>query len=220
MDDLQRQIEPMAARGRTVSSSAAQSPSRRDINADISRLVGSNLRQARKKVSYSLDKLAQISGVSRAMLGQIETAKSVPTVTVLWHVAQALGIEIAELMAQPPAPDIAVVRAQDVPADSKRQLAFSQRAIAAGIERAPHTIYELRLAAGHAQELPTQLTAGAITLVVSRGVLSIQIGSQTTVTLNERDAATFDGRVPQILTNHGKTNTIAYLYVPSQRPPN
>lgn len=46
---------------------------------DVPAIVGSNLRRLRKAQGFSLERLAELSGVSRAMLGQIETAYLVVT---------------------------------------------------------------------------------------------------------------------------------------------
>jgi DNA-binding XRE family transcriptional regulator len=47
---------------------------------ELSIIVGSNLRRLRRRQGHSLERLAQLSGVSRAMLGQIETGK--PTINL------------------------------------------------------------------------------------------------------------------------------------------
>lgn len=60
-------------------------------------LLGRNLRRLRIRQGLSLERLARLSGVSRAMLGQIELGRSVPTVTVLWKVARALDVSFAAL---------------------------------------------------------------------------------------------------------------------------
>ncbi|MGD9591767.1 MAG: helix-turn-helix domain-containing protein [Candidatus Berkiella sp.] len=54
-----------------------------DINSQISTTLKS-LRQAR---GWSLDKAAQETGVSKAMLGQIERGESSPTIATLWKIA-------------------------------------------------------------------------------------------------------------------------------------
>ena len=66
---------------------------------DVPAIVGTNLKRLRKAQGHSLERLAELSGVSRAMLGQIETGKSVPTVSLLWKVADALGVPVTELIA-------------------------------------------------------------------------------------------------------------------------
>ena len=46
----------------------------------------------------SLEDLSGKSGVSRAMLSQIETLKTNPTIAVLWKIASGLGMSFAELL--------------------------------------------------------------------------------------------------------------------------
>src|SRR6185503_14817644 len=61
-------------------------------STDLAPVVGSNLRRLRTRRGLSLERLAQISGVSRAMLGQIELGQSAPTINVLWKIARALEV--------------------------------------------------------------------------------------------------------------------------------
>lgn len=62
--------------------------------------VAANLRRLRTKRGLSLERLAQRSGASRAMLSQIELERSAPTVTSLWKVAQALDVTFSALIAE------------------------------------------------------------------------------------------------------------------------
>lgn len=71
---------------------------RRDATG-IQRRVGHNLRRLRHQSAWSLQRLAAESGVSRAMLGQIELGQSAPTITVLWCIAQALGVQLQDFLA-------------------------------------------------------------------------------------------------------------------------
>ena len=49
--------------------------------------IGGQLRLARKAKSWSLDKASHFTGVSKAMLGQIERGESSPTIAKLWDIA-------------------------------------------------------------------------------------------------------------------------------------
>lgn len=49
--------------------------------------VGDRLREIRKRRNMTLDDVADVTGVSKPMLGQIERGQSVPTVTTLWKIA-------------------------------------------------------------------------------------------------------------------------------------
>src|SRR5262245_47190505 len=67
-------------------------------SADLAPVVGANLRRLRVQRGLSLEKLAQSSGVSRAMLGQIELGRSAPTINVLWKIARALDVTFSALI--------------------------------------------------------------------------------------------------------------------------
>jgi XRE family transcriptional regulator, regulator of sulfur utilization len=61
-------------------------------------VIGKNIQAFRKKLQYTLDVLAEKSGVSKAMLSQIESDKVNPTIATVWKIAQGLGVEINELL--------------------------------------------------------------------------------------------------------------------------
>lgn len=57
----------------------------------------------RKKVAWSLDRAARETGVSKAMLGQIERQESSPTIDTLWKIATGFSVSLSSLLE--PAPD-------------------------------------------------------------------------------------------------------------------
>ena len=67
------------------SSAAASSSAEPEEATDLAPVVGANLRRLRTKRGLSLEKLSQLSGVSRAMLGQIELGQSAPTINVPYY---------------------------------------------------------------------------------------------------------------------------------------
>jgi len=60
--------------------------------------VSNNLKQIRKAKGWSLDKTAKATGVSKAMLGQIERGESSPTVTKLWQIASGLEVSFSSFI--------------------------------------------------------------------------------------------------------------------------
>lgn len=60
--------------------------------------VGKNLKHMRKERHLSLDKLAEATGVSKAMLGQIERGESSPTLNTLWKLATGLKVSFSSLI--------------------------------------------------------------------------------------------------------------------------
>src|SRR5260221_11991302 len=73
-------------------------PAARDSSSDLTPVVGANLRRLRVKRGLSLERLARASGVSRAMLSQIELGQSTPTINLLWKIACALGVTFSTLI--------------------------------------------------------------------------------------------------------------------------
>ncbi|RKX79751.1 MAG: XRE family transcriptional regulator [Spirochaetes bacterium] len=59
--------------------------------------VGKNIQKIRKNHKMTLDVLAEKSGVSKAMLSQIESEKVNPTIATIWKIAQGLDVEINAL---------------------------------------------------------------------------------------------------------------------------
>jgi len=61
-------------------------------------IVAANLKKLREERKLSLDNVAQLTGVSKSMLGQIERGESNPTVTTVWKIANGFKISFTELI--------------------------------------------------------------------------------------------------------------------------
>jgi transcriptional regulator with XRE-family HTH domain len=66
--------------------------------------VGRNIQRIRKQQQLTLGVLAERSGVSKAMLSQIESEKVNPTVATVWKIARGLEVELDELLKGAEAP--------------------------------------------------------------------------------------------------------------------
>src|SRR6059058_1253462 len=93
--------------------SAPPSPPASVAGGDLTTVVGDNLRKLRAQRGLSLEKLAQQSGVSRAMLGQIELGQSAPTINVLWKIAAGLGVTFSALLTAQPRSGPRVLRGKE-----------------------------------------------------------------------------------------------------------
>lgn len=70
---------------------------------DINPLIAANLKKIREEKKLSLDKLSELTGISKSMLAQIERGKSNPTITTLSKIAFGLKIQITTLITTPKA---------------------------------------------------------------------------------------------------------------------
>jgi len=68
---------------------------------DITQLVARNLKKIREEKKLSLDRLAELTGVSKSMLGQIERGESSPTISIVWKIASGLKISFTSLLDEP-----------------------------------------------------------------------------------------------------------------------
>jgi len=63
--------------------------------------IAANLRDIRNDRKLSLDQLAELTGVSKSMLRQIETGKSSPTIATIWKIANGLRVSFTALLRKP-----------------------------------------------------------------------------------------------------------------------
>jgi transcriptional regulator with XRE-family HTH domain len=59
---------------------------------NIAQHLAATLKTLRQQRGWSLSRLAEETGVSKAMLGQIERNESSPTVATLWKIATGLNV--------------------------------------------------------------------------------------------------------------------------------
>lgn len=146
------------------------------------------------------------------MLGQIETAKSVPTVTVIWRIADALGIAISALISTPEPEPAAVVRALD-------------RTNAVGaihpLWPADHgdepRLFEIRLLPGQSAPHASQAMPQRASLVVAKGRIRVEFETRHAIDLDEGDAAFYDAQQPALIVNGGCDVALAYLALSLKR---
>ena len=61
-------------------------------------LVSDNLKRIREERNLSLDKMAEMTAVSKSMLRQIEIGQSTPTIKTIWKIANGLHIPLTALL--------------------------------------------------------------------------------------------------------------------------
>ncbi len=67
----------------------------------VNKIIATNLNKLRKSAGWSLDKTALQTGVSKAMLGQIEREESSPTISILWKIATGFKVPFSLLLEKP-----------------------------------------------------------------------------------------------------------------------
>jgi XRE family transcriptional regulator, regulator of sulfur utilization len=63
-----------------------------------SQAFGAALKEMRAERGLSQEDAALASGIDRAYFGKLERATKVPTLTTVWKIADAFGVEASELL--------------------------------------------------------------------------------------------------------------------------
>ena len=178
---------------------------------DLAPVVGANLRRLRGERGVSLEGLARLCGVSRAMLGQIELGQSAPTINVLWKIARALDLPFSALLtASTPTPGTRVIRARQTKRLTSHDGTFSSRALFPLDEPRRVEFYELELKKGGVEEAQAHAPGTRENLTVSRGAVEIVVDGVTHA-LAAGDAIVFDADVAHAYRNTGDDDALLYL---------
>lgn len=186
-------------------------PQEAEPPADLALTVGRNLRRLRTRQGHSLERLAAASGVSRAMLGQIENGKSTPTIAVLWKIATALGVPFATLTALAQERGISVFRREKARILSSDEGAFTSRALFPFDAERNTEFYELRIAANHTVDSDPHAPGTIENLIVSQGTVEVGVGRERAILLGEGDAIFFCADVPHSYRNLRASEAVLYL---------
>jgi transcriptional regulator with XRE-family HTH domain len=177
---------------------------------DLTPVVGANLKRLRIKRGLSLERLAKASGVSRAMLGQIELGQSTPTINIVWKIARSLAVPFSALISHCTRPRTAVMPAHNAKELRSADGAFSSRALFPFDEPRQVELYELRLAPRGVERAEAHPAGTTENLVVASGVLNLRVDGESFL-LRARDAAYFEADVPHEYHNPSDGETLLYL---------
>ncbi|KQL50623.1 XRE family transcriptional regulator [Heyndrickxia shackletonii] len=159
--------------------------------------IGQRLRFYRQQRKLSLDEVAEITGVSKPMLGQIERGTSNPTVAVLWKIAAGLQVPIASFLMQNPSIKYLPMKDQPFLKEDNDLFETYNTFASPGI---PLENYHIRMMPGCTHHSEAK-GIGVIKIVtVYTGSLSIEIGDEE-YTLEKGDAISFSTDVDQMYRN-------------------
>lgn len=202
---------PKVKRSRSRTSPAPAAPEGEAApSADLAPLVGTNLRRLRVKRELSLEKLSRLSGVSRAMLGQVELGQSAPTINVLWKISTALGVPFSALIGAKQAGGPTVLRAGQAKVLSSHDGRFRSRALFPFDEPRRVEFYELRLAPRCEERADAHAPGTTENLVVSAGAVEVEVEGRREL-LEAGDAIVFEADAAHVYRNPGDADAVIYL---------
>ena len=151
---------------------------------EIHQAVGLNIHRIRKSQKLSIDRTAELAGISKSMLGQIERGVVNPTVSVLYKLAQGLHVPLEELVAYHEEPGAVLYRSVDT---------VGRRLNGGKVIR-----YSL-----FPYDTDSRAESSQIDIFIS-GMVEVQVGEEKWQ-LDNRDSLMFPGDQPRKYTNKGNT---------------
>lgn len=98
-------------------------------NTSPASLIPERLRDERARRGLTLDQLATMANVSRAMISKIERGQSSPTAVLLSRIADALGLSLSAMMTEPRTASPQIHRMPDQPHWADPETGYIRRLI-------------------------------------------------------------------------------------------
>lgn len=158
---------------------------------EIGQHLARKLRGLRQQKDWSLDRASAMTGVSKAMLGQIERGESSPTVATLWKIASGFNTSFSGLLTPPSPPlETAIIRPDrgrraNLPQDSLQVIPLFPFEAHFGFE-----LFELTLPPKTTHDSEAHESGVVEHVMVTEGVLELVLEGEVS-RLEARDAMRF-----------------------------
>ena len=176
--------------------------------------VGATLQRLRLARGLTLEDLSRIAGVSKSMLSQIEREKANPTIAITWRLANALGVQIGELLSSDVRPTelIRLVDAHEIPTLPGAHAGYSLRILGPMDLAGKYEWYELTLAPGGALASQAHDPGTGEHLTVITGTVELEVGLEKKK-VRHGATARYPADQDHVIRNTGKTEAKAVLVV-------
>ena len=186
------------------------------VEAFSSGRLGERVRELRRRRGLTLDGLAEVSGVSRAMISKLERGEKNPTLVVAAKLAEGLGVTLSRLAGMEEHREVIIVPRErrmvmrDPETGFERQL-LSPNFVGRGVEFIRNEIPE----GSTSGEFPPHRRGVEEHIVIERGSLRATLGGEEYL-LGEGDALYFEADVPHCFDNAGEGECSYYLVISSR----
>ncbi len=177
--------------------------------------LGVNVKRERLARRWSQDELAAASGVSKAMLSQVESGKVNPTIGTLWKIAAALGVDFNLLLQGKPRAlrCFEVGRSADLPVLSECGAPGVEIKVLSGIALAEKLeFYHLTFAGGTQLRSDPHYPGSEELVTVIAGRVQVTAGERETE-LNPGDVVRFACDVPHCIANPDARPALLHMIV-------
>jgi transcriptional regulator with XRE-family HTH domain len=181
--------------------------------------LGASIRALRTEQGLTLDALAEKSGVSRAMLSDIERGAKSPTVRVLTGIAAALECPVSQLLGekeQPRQPPFTIVRRKERQVTVEPRTDAERHLLAPSFMRRGVEVALLVIPANSRTTLQPYPVGAEVHLTSVRGPIQVRLGNDS-FALDEGDSAQFRPDTEATLVNGEKKPARLFLVVDTNR---
>jgi transcriptional regulator with XRE-family HTH domain len=163
--------------------------------------ISKKIKEYRTDRRFTLQELADRSGVTKGLISQIENGRSIPSLPVLFSIIKSLEIPVGDFFADVAAnaaPEPVIVRRKDEYEDFRKEDAigfFYQRILVRNVQPSTVDIVLLRLEPGSSR--PKVETEAFEYKYIISGKVAYQINGHR-YELEAGDSLFFDGRLPHV----------------------
>ena len=176
---------------------------------EIGEIIAINLKRLREERNLSLGQLADMAGVSKVMLSQLEKGTSNPTINTVWKITGALQLPYTSLLELPES-EVVHVKKKDIhDLKEDKYHIFSYYAKEAN---RPFELYQIEMDAGCVHESIGHSTDSSEYIMVINGKLELEVNGEKYI-LEPDDGFCFDAAAPHIYRNKANEKAKVFLMI-------
>lgn len=172
---------------------------------EINTIIAKNLKKFRERKKLSLEKVSELTGVSKTMIGQIERGDSSPTITTIWKIANGLKISFSSLL-QHPKPQAVILKKEAIQLVTEDNGKFRAYSYYPYQEEKRFELYKVEIDVGGNVHSDPHLEGTEEYILVFEGELTISV-DQLEYTVYAGDSIMFKADKPHSYHNSGTRMT-------------
>ena len=178
-------------------------------------MIGKNIQRIRTARKLTLNVLSERSGVSKAILSQIEGDKVNPTVATVWKIAKGLNVELNDLLdgVDGPTRVFSLNPASDDGSKlEKRKDGVTIRILSPLSSVEDLEMYLLTFEPGSTLESEPHIAGSREYLTVFKGAIDVRAG-ENTACLKAGDFLIYHADIEHSIANHGGKEAVVHMVV-------
>lgn len=172
---------------------------------NINEILAENLKRLREERKLSLDNLADLTGVSKSMLGQIERGESSPTINTIGKIANGLKISFSSLLSYPQ-PDTLIITKDDIEPLIEDNGRYKLYPFFPYEDERNFEIYSVEIEQGGYLNAEPHIKGAKEFITVFEGQLTVRVGNGE-YTITEGESIQFKADQPHSYHNSGNKYT-------------